>query len=240
MFQAGLLDGLAEVIVTSDTFISVRATVLLGQLLHLIHLLLPPQICSITPALPSLLAQASAGKPQALAAIAALQRLHAMLEARPATNSLYLDHIIQYCSGAFRERREDTIKSRKEKDNASMASPKQKFEAGLYKDNSMDFLNESDNENDRRQSHSVGSRSDLPLSERNMSALVKSKSVTSRTSAAVTKVTKSTKIFNIFERDSDNLMRCSLVMQNKDGSTWNWEVIRTILKVRFWSYASSS
>ncbi|XP_052751154.1 rapamycin-insensitive companion of mTOR [Galleria mellonella] len=223
--EAGLLDGLAEVIVTSDTFISVRATVLLGQLLHLIHLFLPPQLCNITPALPLLMAQASAGKPQALAAVAALRRLHAMLEARPASSSLFLDHILQYCNGAFKERNEDTTKSRKEKDNANMAKPKQ--EITLQKENSIEFLNESDNENEPKR-HSVGSRADI--ANRNVSALVKSKSVSSRTSAAVSKVTKSAKFFNLFENDSDSLIRCSLVMQNKDGNTWDWEIIRTILK----------
>lgn len=201
---------------------------LLGQLLHLIHVLLPPQICSITPALPSLLTQAAAGKPQALAAIAALQRLHSILEARPATNSIFLDHIIQYCNGNYKERKEDMTKSRKEKDNARMISPK-----NLHKDNSTELLTESDTEIERKQSHSVGSRADLPLSDKNVSALVKSKSVTSRTTAAMNKVTKTSKLFNLFERDSDNLFRNSLVMQNKDGNTWNWEVIKTILKVCF-------
>ncbi|KAF9798869.1 hypothetical protein SFRURICE_020433 [Spodoptera frugiperda] len=224
--EAGLLDGLAEVIVTSDTFISVRATVLLGQLLHLIHLYLPPQICSITPALPTLMSQASAGKPQALAAVAALRRLHSMLEARPASSSLFLDHIIQYCSGAFREKIEDITKSRKEKDNASMVKPKP--DVSLHKENSIEFLNDSDNENEPKQRHSVGSRADVP--NRNVGALVKSKSVSSRTSAAVSRVTKTAKFFNLFERDSDSLIRCTLVMQNKDGNTWNWEIIRTILK----------
>ncbi|CAB3243727.1 unnamed protein product [Arctia plantaginis] len=224
--EAGLLDGLAEVVVTSDTFISVRATVLLGQLLHLIHLYLPPQICSITPALPTLMSQASAGKPQALAAVAALRRLHSMLEARPASSSLFLDHIIQYCSGAFKEKMEDTSKSRKEKDNASMVKPK--HDVSLQRENSIEFLNDSDNENEPKQRHSVGSRADV--TSRNMGALVKSKSVSSRTSAAVSKVTKSAKFFNLFERDSDSLIRCTLVMQNKDGNTWDWEVIRTILK----------
>ncbi|XP_063379404.1 rapamycin-insensitive companion of mTOR [Cydia fagiglandana] len=221
--EAGLLDGLTEVIVTSDTFISVRATVLLGQLLHLIHLLLPPQVCSITPALPLLMSQAASGRPQALAAVAALRRLHAIHEARPASHSLFLDHIIQYCSGAYRHKPEDTSKSRKEIDNANMAKPK----SFMYKDNSIEFLNESDND-EPKQRHSVGSRADV--ANRNYGVLVKSKSVSSRTGAAVSKVTKSAKFFNLFDRDSDNLIRCTLVMQNKDGNTWNWEFIRAILK----------
>ncbi|XP_045493757.1 rapamycin-insensitive companion of mTOR isoform X2 [Colias croceus] len=223
--EAGLLDGLAEVIVTSDTFISVRATVLLGQLLHLVHILLPPQICNITPALPALVSQASAGKPQALAAVAALQRLHSMLEARPASNSLFLDHIIQYCSGAYKIRSEDVTKSRKEKSNASMVKPKN--QSILHKD-SFEFLDESDTESEPKQRHSVGSRADVAT--RNVSALVKSKSVTSRTNAAVSKVTKSAKFFNLFEWYRDNLIKSSMVMQKKDGNTWNWEIIRTILK----------
>lgn len=76
--------------------------------------------------------------------------------------------------------------------------------------------------------HSVGSRADL--ASRNVSALVKSKSVSSRT---MSKVTKSAKFFNLFERESDQLIRCTLVMQNTDGNTWNWEIIRTILKVLY-------
>lgn len=214
-------------IVTSDTFISVRATVLLGQLLHLIHLLLPPQVCNVTPALPLLMSQAAGGRPQALAAVAALRRLLAIHEARPATHSLFLDHIIQYCSGTYRQRAEDSAKTRKEIDNANIAKP----EPILYRDNSIEFLNESDNESESepKQRHSVGSRADVDA--RNVSALVKSKSVSSRTSAAVSKVTKSANFFNLFERESDNLIRCTLVMQNKDGNTWNWEIIRAILKV---------
>ncbi|XP_039749145.1 rapamycin-insensitive companion of mTOR [Pararge aegeria] len=226
--EAGLLDGLAEVIVSSDTFISVRATVLLGQLLHLIHLFLPPQICNLTPALPSLISQASAGKPQALAAVAALRRLHSMFESRPASNSLFLDHILQYCSGAFKSKIEDTSKSRKEKDNrASKARPMCSLD--LHKDNSVEFLNESDTECEPKR-HSIGSRADVAI-RRNVSALVKSTSVGSRTSSAVGKVTKTAKFFSFFERgDSDSLIKSSLVMQNKDGNTWNWEIIRTILK----------
>lgn len=193
---------------------------LLGQLLHLIHLYLPPQICSVTPALPSLISQASAGKPQALAAVAALRRLHSTLEARPATNSLFLDHIVQYCSGAFLTRREDS-KSRKEKDNADIANP--------CPDRCDDDAKppESDDEAEPKR-HSVGSRAEVR--SRNESALVKSKSVTSR--AGVVGKVKSAKFFNLFERDSDAMLRSSFVMQNKDGNTWNWEVIRTILKVR--------
>ncbi|KAF5269709.1 hypothetical protein FQA39_LY08632 [Lamprigera yunnana] len=95
--ETGLLCALAEVIATSDTFISVRATVLLGELLRLIQILLPPECCNITPALPNLLEYATK-RPQALGAITALQQLHKLLKRRPASSSLYLDYILQSSS----------------------------------------------------------------------------------------------------------------------------------------------
>lgn len=70
--EAGLLGALVEVIVSSDTFISVRATVLLGELMHMMHVLLPPECCDVSPALPGLLARTRGGHHQALAAVTAL------------------------------------------------------------------------------------------------------------------------------------------------------------------------
>uniref|UniRef100_A0A1B6C0I0 Rapamycin-insensitive companion of mTOR domain-containing protein n=1 Tax=Clastoptera arizonana TaxID=38151 RepID=A0A1B6C0I0_9HEMI len=61
--EVGLLDAIVEVIITEDTFLSVRSTILLGELLHLIHLLLPPECCHLTPALPNLLSYAVRGRP---------------------------------------------------------------------------------------------------------------------------------------------------------------------------------
>jgi len=71
-----------------------------GELLHLIHNLLPPECCNLTPALPNLLSHASnASLPsvqhQALAAVAILSHLHAMLKRRPAPASLFLDRTLQ-------------------------------------------------------------------------------------------------------------------------------------------------
>ncbi|XP_046679270.1 rapamycin-insensitive companion of mTOR-like isoform X3 [Homalodisca vitripennis] len=63
--EAGLLDAIVEVIIAEDTFLSVRATILLGELLHLIHLLLPPECCHLTPSLPNLLSYAVRGRPHA-------------------------------------------------------------------------------------------------------------------------------------------------------------------------------
>ncbi|XP_058127158.1 rapamycin-insensitive companion of mTOR [Anopheles ziemanni] len=102
----GLLNALIEVIVSSDTFISVRATILLAKITHQLHCLLPAEICASTPAapLPALVARAIQGNHQARAAISAIQQFHLMLRNRPASCSLYLDSIIQ--SGALINTRE--------------------------------------------------------------------------------------------------------------------------------------
>ena len=44
LLECNLHKALAKAIVTSDTFISVRAAVLIGALLHLAHLLLPSEV----------------------------------------------------------------------------------------------------------------------------------------------------------------------------------------------------
>ncbi|XP_076618196.1 rapamycin-insensitive companion of Tor [Colletes latitarsis] len=95
LLECGLHCALAETIISSDTFISVRAAVLLGALLHLAHSLLPPEACDLTPPLPNLLEHASAGKHQALAAVTILERMHIMMRRRPAPASLFLDKILQ-------------------------------------------------------------------------------------------------------------------------------------------------
>ncbi|XP_056646449.1 rapamycin-insensitive companion of mTOR [Diorhabda sublineata] len=93
--ENGLLAALTEVIATSDTFICVRASILLGELLRLIQVLLPPGCCNVSPSLPSLLEYATKSKPQAIAAITALQQLHMLMKRRPASYSLHLDYIIR-------------------------------------------------------------------------------------------------------------------------------------------------
>nr|XP_033338467.1 rapamycin-insensitive companion of mTOR isoform X1 [Megalopta genalis]XP_033338468.1 rapamycin-insensitive companion of mTOR isoform X1 [Megalopta genalis] len=95
LLECGLHHALAETIVSTDTFISVRAAVLLGALLHLAHSLLPPEVCDLTPPLPNLLEHASTGKHQALAAVTILERMHTMMRRRPAPASLFLDKILQ-------------------------------------------------------------------------------------------------------------------------------------------------
>lgn len=117
----GLIEALVEVIATSDTFISVRATVLLGELLRLIQLLLPSECCTSASALPTLLEYATKNSPQAIGAITALVQFHKLLKKRPVSHSLYLDFILR--SGSclkgttkfnklLNERRRRSIKSK--------------------------------------------------------------------------------------------------------------------------------
>ena len=47
--ENGLLNALIEVIVSSDTLISVRATILLARITHQLHCLLPAELCARTP-----------------------------------------------------------------------------------------------------------------------------------------------------------------------------------------------
>lgn len=211
--------------ITSDTFISVRATVLLGQLLHLIHLLLPPETCNISPPLPTLLSRASATHPQALAAVAALQNLNSLLKSRPASNSLFLDHVIQCCDPAKHDKANEEV--------TEFSSPKIKPESSktFYKhpDKSLNLLNDDDYEMEHAQRRSFGAQSDFP--KRNESVLVKSKSVSYRTSAAIIKGLKTKKIFHFFDnlKDGDSLIKD--ILENKSGSQWDWTIIRAIIKV---------
>lgn len=93
--QTGLLNALVEVVATYEASVSVAATVLLGKLLHLMHTHLPADICNTNPTLPSLIAHATKGNQMANAAITALQCYQKMLRNRPASNSLFLDSLIQ-------------------------------------------------------------------------------------------------------------------------------------------------
>jgi rapamycin-insensitive companion of mTOR len=93
--ETGLLNALIEVIITSDSSISVRATVLLGKIVQMMHMYLPSDISSLSSALPLLVAKATEGNYQARAAISTLQNYHQMLRNRPAACSLFLDNIIQ-------------------------------------------------------------------------------------------------------------------------------------------------
>ncbi|XP_014239263.1 rapamycin-insensitive companion of mTOR isoform X2 [Cimex lectularius] len=61
--KANVLEAIVHVVVSDDTFLSVHATILLGELLHLVHTILPPELISLTPGLPNLLSYAVRGRP---------------------------------------------------------------------------------------------------------------------------------------------------------------------------------
>ncbi|XP_050303046.1 rapamycin-insensitive companion of mTOR [Anthonomus grandis grandis] len=105
--ECGILPALTEVITSSDTFISVRATVLLSELLRLIQLYLPPGCCNVSPSLPKLIEYATKSKPQAMGAITALQQLHKLMRKRPASYSLHLDYVIRNNSTSKNKMRQE-------------------------------------------------------------------------------------------------------------------------------------
>ncbi|XP_068727211.1 rapamycin-insensitive companion of mTOR-like isoform X1 [Montipora capricornis] len=94
--NAGLLESLVEVITSSDPFISVRATILLGELLHLANALLPPECSSHTHCVPMLVNTASLfevtseERSRASIAVNCLDRLHQTKKRGLVPCSLYL------------------------------------------------------------------------------------------------------------------------------------------------------
>ena len=90
---------------TEENSLSVSATVLLGELLHLANLLLPREVNVISHCLPGLLKEVSSLDPpkatRAQEAVAALQKLHAIKKRGPKASSLFLDQILAN-SGLYR------------------------------------------------------------------------------------------------------------------------------------------
>lgn len=199
--ETGLLNALVEVIVSSAAFISVRATVLIGKLLQLMHTHLPADICSTSSALPTLIAYAAQGNHQASAAISALQSLHQIFKNRPASCSLYLDSIIQ--SGAIVN--SDIFKREIESTESAAAVP---------------FFGASE----RSRHDSVGSSTSNSGDEPNISN-ISGISTLGRVSL------KRKKFLHLFDsyRHSENLMKESNVFANDDGKSWDWDIITTIL-----------
>lgn len=95
LIENGIIEALIDVIVNSDTFISIRSTILLAKILQVVNTTVPENLCFESVALPNLIYEASKGNPQALKAISTLQSYQQLLKNRPAPVSLYLDFIIQ-------------------------------------------------------------------------------------------------------------------------------------------------
>ncbi|XP_048359135.1 rapamycin-insensitive companion of mTOR [Sphaerodactylus townsendi] len=103
----GLLEGLVEVITSSDDHISVRAAILLGELLHMAHSLLHSSYLHCLPTLMNLAASFDIEKEKRLRASAALnclKRFHEMKKRGPKPYSLHLDHIVQKAMATHEKR----------------------------------------------------------------------------------------------------------------------------------------
>ena len=99
LLKTELPDALVKVIVTADTDeLSILATILLGELLHMAYVLLPRELNATSHCLPALLAEVSATDPvrsnRASEAVDALHRLHEIKRRGPVANSLFLEQIM--------------------------------------------------------------------------------------------------------------------------------------------------
>ncbi|KAH6941719.1 hypothetical protein HPB50_022930 [Hyalomma asiaticum] len=102
--QAGILEALVEVIVSSEDALAIQATILLAELLYMASVYLPSEAGRHCHCLPTLMSQAAAfGSPQekrirASTAVARLSRLHALRRKSTTPSSLFLDQLLQFCS----------------------------------------------------------------------------------------------------------------------------------------------
>ncbi|RWS26243.1 rapamycin-insensitive companion of mTOR-like isoform X1 [Leptotrombidium deliense] len=127
----GVLDGLVSVIIVPNSVHnSVRATILLGELLHLCSQLLPPEIAQRCHSLPKLVEAATSSNSSveqrntALSAISNLSRMHVLKKHPIVPCSLYLDQLLQFCTAY-----------KKKKKKVFYASSKAKHRQYLRKEN---------------------------------------------------------------------------------------------------------
>ncbi|XP_055383093.1 rapamycin-insensitive companion of mTOR isoform X2 [Condylostylus longicornis] len=222
--ETGLINALIEVIVSSDTFISVRATVLVGKLLHLMHKYLPADICATNTTLSSLISHATAGNHQANAAISALQNYNQMLKNRPASCSLFLDNIIQAGSLVHSRIFKREINTQYELSNIlppllnTIERRRLDSVSSSASGGDETIISSSMNTSGH---HSTLTSSSLPSSSSG-SGLMK------RSSFRV----KRKKISQFFEglREFDRLIKDSNVLVHADGNQWDWEIVIAILR----------
>jgi rapamycin-insensitive companion of mTOR len=211
--ENGLLNALTEVIVSSDTFISVRATILLAKLLQLIHTMLPADICSSSSALPTLISKAVDGNHQAKAAVSALQTYHQMLRSRPSACSLYLDVIIQ--NG-------DLIKTRLfKREIDAQQSLSKSASLSLFERIRTDSIGSNDASGTfwdywdvLRDTTSLGGEADTSKDRHKRSTLLRQK------------------VLGFFEkfRENERLIKDSLVLTHVDSKIWDWDIIYNIFR----------
>ncbi|XP_075155173.1 rapamycin-insensitive companion of Tor isoform X2 [Haematobia irritans] len=215
--ETGLLNALVEVIVTSDDPLSIAATVLIGKLLHLMHTHLPPDICSTSPALPSLISHATKGNLHASAAISALQCYQKMLRNRPASCSLFLDSIIQEGTLIHTRlfRREINAQDIPFSNNSLQSPPPAtNTNAGVGQFSSMGGGGIGTLERQRLDSVSSSDESNSQSSStRRASFRLKCKFLPFLENIKVNRLIKDSNVLNA-----------------KDGNGWDWEVISTIIR----------
>ncbi|XP_033871166.3 rapamycin-insensitive companion of mTOR-like isoform X1 [Acipenser ruthenus] len=108
--SSGLLEGLVEVITSSDDHVSVRATILLGELLHMANTILPHSHSHHLHCLPTLMNMAASfdisqeKRMRASAAVNYLKLFHEKKKQGPKPHSLYLDHIVHKSVAAHYKR----------------------------------------------------------------------------------------------------------------------------------------
>uniref|UniRef100_A0A3Q3L7S7 RPTOR independent companion of MTOR complex 2 n=1 Tax=Mastacembelus armatus TaxID=205130 RepID=A0A3Q3L7S7_9TELE len=115
----GLLEGLVEVVTSSDDQLAVRATILLGELLHMANTILPHSHSHHLHCLPTLINMAASfdisqeKRLRASAAVNNLKRFHEKKKKGLKPHSLYLDHIIRK-SVSSHTRRESHSRSQRD------------------------------------------------------------------------------------------------------------------------------
>ncbi|KAG9261636.1 rapamycin-insensitive companion of mTOR-like isoform X1 [Astyanax mexicanus] len=124
LINSGLLEGLVEVVTSSDDDLSVRATILLGELLHMASSLLPHSHSHHLHCLPTLINMAASfdippeKRLRASAAVNQLKRLHELKKRSPKPHSLYLQLILQQSSHTHTHRSHRDTQSSKDTEDA--------------------------------------------------------------------------------------------------------------------------
>ncbi|XP_034152350.1 rapamycin-insensitive companion of mTOR isoform X4 [Esox lucius] len=112
--SSGLLEGLVEVVTSSEDQVSVRAIILLGELLHMANTILPHSHSHHLHCLPSLINMAASfdipqeKRLRASAAVNHLKRFHDKKKQGPKPHSLYLDHIVRQSASSHHRRETHT------------------------------------------------------------------------------------------------------------------------------------
>lgn len=109
LISNGLLESLISIIITQgNLFNSVRATILLGELLHLTNQYLPPEMSQVCHSLPQLMNACISSKLTikqktiANTAVSCLDKMHSLKKKPMTPASLFLDLILQFSNPSFR------------------------------------------------------------------------------------------------------------------------------------------